>query len=160
MGEGKWVWIKANKDKPETFSGSSVVDPMKVKSSDSEEPKTPSDSSQPVSIETEDGEQATPEGEGEASQLTMSTIGSLPPSKYLKRNHKPSGLAQSKSAAGIKHPQHSSSDSDSETQRKIRPPKSRSSASYSRDDPAGLTKDMTTTSTSDSSPVERSTEEQ
>lgn len=158
LGKSIEVQFNAVKSQSSTSTWSSVVDPsLTVKSSDSEEPKqTTSDSSQPVSMETKNGEQATP-GEGETSQLTVSTVESLP---KLKRKHKPSGLAQSKSAAGIKHSQPSSSDSDSEAQRKTRPPKSRSSASYSRDDPAGLAKDMTTTSTSDSSPVERSTEEQ
>lgn len=158
MGKGVMVWFEAEN----TPSVTSIVDPRPAKLSDSEEAKqATSDSPQPASIETEDDKQASTrdEGDHEASQLAVSTVGPLLPSKHIRRKHVSMGHADVKATAGAKYAASSSSDTDSEAQRKTRPPKrDRRSASESCD-AAGLAQDMSTTNTSsEGSAVEKSTE--
>ena len=155
MGKSVMVWFKADSQSGTSTSLSPIVDPRPAKQSDSEEPKqTTSDSPQPASIETEDDKQASTPGKGdhEASQLTESTVGPLPSSKHPRRKHLSTGHADFKVTAGAKYPASSSSDTDSETQRKTRPPRKRpASESY---DAAGLAQDMS----SEGSAVEKSVE--
>ena len=155
MGKGVMVWFKADSQSGTSTTLSPIVDPRPAKLSDSEEPKqTTSDSPQPASIETEDDKQASTPGKGdhEASQLTESTVGPLPSRKEKRRKYVSTGHADFKATAGAKYPASSSSDTDSETQRKTRPPRKRpASESY---DAAGLAQDMS----SEGSAVEKSVE--
>ena len=157
IGKGKLLWHTKGQSATPTDSPEVRVPTLQTKSSDSEEPKqTTTDSSPPTSMDVEDGKQAAPgEGGPDASQLTVSTVGSLPTSKPPRRKNK----AEHKRTADTNHSQDSSSDPDTDKQRIKRPPKKKCSASGSYD-PAGLAKGLTTTSTSDSSTVERSTEVQ
>ena len=157
MGKGNLLWLTKGQSAIPADSPADRVPTLQTKSSDSEEPKqTTTDSSPPTSMDVEDGKQAAPgEGGPDASQLTLSTVGSLPTSKHPRRKNR----AEPKKTADTNHSQDSSSDPDTDKQRMTRPPKKKCSASGSYD-PAGLAKGLTTTSTSDSSTVERSTEVQ
>ena len=156
-GTTQLLWHTKGQSAAPTYSPAVIVPTLQTKSSDSEEPKqTTTDSSPPTSMDVEDGKQAAPgEDDPDASQLTLSTVGSLPTSKNPRRKSR----AEPKRTADTNHSQDSSSDPDTEKQRMNRPPKKKCSASGSYD-PAGLAKGLTTTSTSDSSMVDRSTEVQ